>query len=168
MNELFLPLPFSLWFLDETLLKMDEVGHIPQTSASHKRRATDSTGSKAHPADMLKPDPRDTLYKGKTLKGVEKAAAACPSTCRQTAEQDCPPMNAVVIKGHPPYSTVEWGAACSICHCRIRDKAQSKPISSFLGSYSCGVSRHILVQVLQSKMNWWTVEDVSLYVSEVV
>ncbi|XP_067997885.1 beta-1,4-N-acetylgalactosaminyltransferase 3 [Melanerpes formicivorus] len=49
-------------FANETLLKMDEVKHIPRTLASHRSRPDDSTGSRAHPADMLKPDPRDTLY----------------------------------------------------------------------------------------------------------
>ncbi|XP_064011736.1 beta-1,4-N-acetylgalactosaminyltransferase 3 [Pogoniulus pusillus] len=49
-------------FANETLLKMDEVKHIPQTLASHARRPADSAGGAAHPADMLKPDPRDSLY----------------------------------------------------------------------------------------------------------
>ncbi|NXB48221.1 B4GN3 acetylgalactosaminyltransferase, partial [Leucopsar rothschildi] len=62
-------------FANETLLKMDEVGHIPQTLASRR-----STGSRTHPADMLKPDPRDTLYEVPLLSKsrVRRALPECP------------------------------------------------------------------------------------------
>uniref|UniRef100_A0A8C0U447 Beta-1,4-N-acetylgalactosaminyltransferase n=1 Tax=Cyanistes caeruleus TaxID=156563 RepID=A0A8C0U447_CYACU len=75
-----LPPVLCLWFLDETLLKMDEVGHIPQTLASGRSQAAGSAGSRAHPADMLKPDPRDTLYEVPVLSRahVRRALPDCP------------------------------------------------------------------------------------------
>ncbi|NWH39101.1 B4GN3 acetylgalactosaminyltransferase, partial [Chloropsis hardwickii] len=67
-------------FVNETLLKMDEVGHIPQTPATRRSRAADSAGSRVHPADMLKPDPRDTLYEVPLLSKsrVQRALLDCP------------------------------------------------------------------------------------------
>ncbi|NXH97607.1 B4GN3 acetylgalactosaminyltransferase, partial [Pachycephala philippinensis] len=64
-------------FANETLLKMDEVGHIPQTLASRRSRPM---GSSSHPADMLKPDPRDTLYEVPLLSKsrVRRALPECP------------------------------------------------------------------------------------------
>ncbi|NXB85434.1 B4GN3 acetylgalactosaminyltransferase, partial [Vidua chalybeata] len=67
-------------FANETLLKMDEVGHIPQTLATRRSWAADSAGSRVHPADMLKPDPRDTLYEVPLLSKsrVHRALPDCP------------------------------------------------------------------------------------------
>ncbi|XP_054488004.2 beta-1,4-N-acetylgalactosaminyltransferase 3 [Agelaius phoeniceus] len=67
-------------FANETLLKMDEVGHIPQTLATGRSWAAGSAGSRVHPADMLKPDPRDTLYEVPLLSKsrVHRALPDCP------------------------------------------------------------------------------------------
>ncbi|NWT91286.1 B4GN3 acetylgalactosaminyltransferase, partial [Urocynchramus pylzowi] len=67
-------------FANETLLKMDEVGHIPQTLATRRSWAAEGAGSRVHPADMLKPDPRDTLYEVPLLSKsrVQRALPDCP------------------------------------------------------------------------------------------
>ncbi|XP_032076998.1 beta-1,4-N-acetylgalactosaminyltransferase 3 [Thamnophis elegans] len=53
---------FLSLYVDETLIKMDEVGHIPQTPATRANQMRPSQEAMEHPADMLKADPRDTIY----------------------------------------------------------------------------------------------------------
>ncbi|XP_060550806.1 beta-1,4-N-acetylgalactosaminyltransferase 3 [Pantherophis guttatus] len=53
---------FLSLYVDETLFKVDEVGHIPQTPATRANQMLPSQEAVEHPADMLKADPRDTIY----------------------------------------------------------------------------------------------------------
>lgn len=63
----------SVYFSDESNLKMNSVDHIPQTLASHIRlpeefqaQGVERGSIMQHGADMLKPDPRDTFYSSKS------------------------------------------------------------------------------------------------------
>ncbi|KAL8170095.1 UNVERIFIED_CONTAM: hypothetical protein K2H54_063153, partial [Gekko kuhli] len=53
---------YSLPPLDESSLKMNEVGHVPQSRASYAGSYLWGAQRDEHGADMLKPDPRDTFF----------------------------------------------------------------------------------------------------------
>ncbi|XP_033018157.1 beta-1,4-N-acetylgalactosaminyltransferase 3 [Lacerta agilis] len=78
-------------YANETLLKMDEVGHIPQTLATNPKQIMYNQGAMEHSADMLEPDPRDTIYK---LPLVRK------SQLRKILP-DCPYKPSYLVNGFP-------------------------------------------------------------------
>ncbi|XP_048405064.1 beta-1,4-N-acetylgalactosaminyltransferase 3 isoform X1 [Stegostoma tigrinum] len=49
-------------YVNESLIKLNEVQHIPQSVASHKKNFGQSSSRRDHPAEMLKYDPRDSFY----------------------------------------------------------------------------------------------------------
>uniref|UniRef100_A0AAQ5XQY6 Beta-1,4-N-acetylgalactosaminyltransferase n=1 Tax=Amphiprion ocellaris TaxID=80972 RepID=A0AAQ5XQY6_AMPOC len=67
-------------YVNESALLMSDVGHIPQTAASHQHAPT----KHSHAADMLSEDPRDTFYQvplinSKFLQGVLPDCSYNPS-----------------------------------------------------------------------------------------
>uniref|UniRef100_F6UDD9 Beta-1,4-N-acetylgalactosaminyltransferase n=1 Tax=Ornithorhynchus anatinus TaxID=9258 RepID=F6UDD9_ORNAN len=66
-------------FANETLLGMNEVAHIPQTVASHVVAPGPLPGDQMHPADMLRPDPRDFLYRNE----MNNHSPLCPFSFSQ-------------------------------------------------------------------------------------
>uniref|UniRef100_A0AAQ6A256 Beta-1,4-N-acetylgalactosaminyltransferase n=1 Tax=Amphiprion ocellaris TaxID=80972 RepID=A0AAQ6A256_AMPOC len=65
-------------YVNESALLMSDVGHIPQTAASHQHAPT----KHSHAADMLSEDPRDTFYQvmcNKFLQGVLPDCSYNPS-----------------------------------------------------------------------------------------
>ncbi|XP_072340802.1 beta-1,4-N-acetylgalactosaminyltransferase 3 isoform X3 [Scyliorhinus torazame] len=49
-------------YINESLIKLNEVQHIPQSIASHKKNYGYSSPHRDHPAEMLKYDPRDSFF----------------------------------------------------------------------------------------------------------
>ncbi|KAH0617064.1 hypothetical protein JD844_028679 [Phrynosoma platyrhinos] len=82
---------FLSLYINESLLKMDEVGHIPQTLATRKSRIPPSRAAMEHPADMLKSDPRDTIF---TMPIIRK------SQIRKILP-DCPYRPSYLVNGLP-------------------------------------------------------------------
>ncbi|XP_078076126.1 beta-1,4-N-acetylgalactosaminyltransferase 3 isoform X2 [Mustelus asterias] len=49
-------------YVNESLIKLNEVQHIPQSIASHKKNYGYTSPHRDHPAEMLKYDPRDSFF----------------------------------------------------------------------------------------------------------